>query len=34
MVIVKEELSDLILDIAANKRQYEDVLQWLLDHQI
>ncbi len=30
----QKELSNLILDVAADKKQYEDVLQWLLEHQI
>lgn len=30
----QKELSDLILDVAADKKQYEDILQWLLVHQI
>ena len=30
----QKELSDLILDVAADKKQYEDILQWLLAHQI
>ena len=30
----QKELSDLILDVAADNKQYEDVLQWLLEHQI
>lgn len=30
----QKELSDIILDVAADKKQYEDVLQWLLEHQI
>ena len=30
----QKELSDLILDVAADKKQYEDVLQWLLEHQL
>lgn len=30
----QKELSHLILDVAADKKQYEDILQWLLDHQI
>ena len=30
----QKELSDLILDVAADRKQYEDVLQWLLVHQI
>lgn len=30
----QKELSDLILDVAADKKQYEDILKWLLEHQI
>lgn len=30
----QKELSDLIFDVAADKKQYEDVMQWLLEHQI
>jgi len=30
----QKELSDLILDVAADRKQYEDVLQWLLVHQM
>lgn len=30
----QKELSDLILDVAAGKKQYEDILQWLLIHQM
>ena len=30
----QKELSDLILDVAAGRKQYEDILQWLLLHQI
>lgn len=30
----QKELSDLILDVAADEKQYEDILQWLLAHQI
>ena len=30
----QKELSDLILDVAADRKQYEDILQWLLVHQI
>ena len=30
----QEELSNLILDVAADKKQYKDLLQWLLKHQI
>lgn len=27
------ELSDLILDVADSKREYEDILSWILEHQ-
>lgn len=30
----QKELSDLILDVAADKKQYEDILQWLLEHEL
>lgn len=30
----QKELLDLILDVAADKKRYEDVLQWLLEHQM
>ena len=30
----QKELSNLILDVAADKKQYKDLLQWLLKHQI
>ena len=30
----QKELSDLILDVAADRKQYEDILQWLLLHQM
>ncbi len=30
----QKELSDLILDVATGKIQYEDILQWLLAHQM
>lgn len=30
----QKELSDLILDVAADRKQCEDILQWLLVHQI
>jgi len=30
----QKELSDLILDVAAGKKQYEDILQWLLIHEM
>lgn len=28
------ELSDLILDVAAGKKEYDDILQWILEHQV
>lgn len=30
----QKELSDLILDVAGDRGEYEDILQWLLAHQI
>ena len=30
----QKELSDLILYVATDKRQYEDILRWLLEHQV
>ena len=30
----QKELSDLILDVAAGKSAYEDILQWVLEHQL
>ena len=30
----QNELSDLILNVAAGKKQYEDILQWWLKHQM
>lgn len=30
----QKELSDLILDVAADRKQYEDILHWLLVHQM
>ena len=29
-----KELYVIILDIAASKKEYEDLLQWVMDHQI
>ena len=29
----QKELSDLILDVASDRKQYEDILHWLLVHQ-
>lgn len=29
----QKELSDLILDVADGKKEYEDILQWILEHQ-
>ena len=34
MEYTQEELSDLILDVAADRKQYEDILHWLLAHQM
>ena len=30
----QKELYEIILDIAASKKEYEDLLQWVMDHQI
>lgn len=30
----QKELSDLILDVADGKKEYEDILAWILEHQI
>jgi death-on-curing protein len=30
----QKELSDLILDVADSKKEYEDILAWILEHQI
>ena len=32
--ISKKELSDIILDVAAGKKEYEDILFWILEHQV
>ncbi len=34
MEYTQKELSDLILEVAADRKQYEDILYWLLAHQI
>ena len=34
MKYAQKELSDLILDVAADRKQYEDILHWLLVHQM
>ena len=34
MEYTQKELSDLILDVAADRKQYEDILDWLLEHQM
>lgn len=34
MEYMQKELSDLILDVAADRKQYEDILHWLLVHQM
>lgn len=28
------ELSDMILEVASDEKNYEDILQWLLEHQL
>ena len=30
----QKELSDLILDVADDKKGYEDILTWILEHQV
>lgn len=30
----QKELSDMILEVASGEKNYEDILQWLLDHQL
>ena len=30
----QKELSDLILDVADGKKSYEDILYWVLEHQV
>ncbi len=30
----QDELSNLILDVASDEADYEDILQWLLEHQL
>lgn len=30
----QKELADIILDVADGKREYEDILSWILEHQI
>lgn len=30
----QKELSDLILDVADGKKEYENILSWILEHQI
>ncbi len=34
MEYTQKELSNLVLDVAADRKQYEDILQWLLVHQM
>lgn len=34
MEYTQKELSDLILDVAADRKQYDDILRWLLVHQM
>lgn len=30
----QKELADLILDVADDKKVYEDLLEWILEHQV
>lgn len=30
----QKELADLILDVADDKKEYEDLLEWILEHQV
>lgn len=30
----QKELSDVILDVADGKKEYEDILAWILEHQV
>ena len=30
----QKELTDLILDVAAGNKDYDDILQWILEHQV
>ncbi len=30
----QKELYEIILDIAASQKEYEDLLQWVIDHQV
>ncbi|MCI8583589.1 MAG: type II toxin-antitoxin system death-on-curing family toxin [Dorea sp.] len=30
----QKELSEIILDVAAGKKEYEDILSWILEHQV
>jgi len=30
----QKELSDLILDVADGKNEYEEILAWILEHQV
>ena len=34
MEYTQKELSDLILDVTSDRKQYEDILHWLLAHQM
>ena len=34
MVYTQKELSDLILDVAEDRKQQKDILHWLLVHQM
>ncbi len=34
LTYTQKELSDLILDVANGEKGYEDILEWILEHQI
>lgn len=34
LVYTQEELSSLILDIASDQKGYDDLLRWILEHQL
>ncbi len=34
LTYTQKELSDLILDVADGKKEYDNILQWILEHQV
>lgn len=34
LAYTQKELSDIILDVAEGSKGYEDILQWILEHQV